>query len=169
MDLSASRQILQPVRLSTIIASFALALFLNFLPWRDLRLMPDFVALVLLFWCIRQPRLVGLGVGWTLGLLTDAGNGVLLGQHALSYSVLAFLGVWLSRRVLWFGPGLQAIHVGAMLLVAQAVSVLVRVAAGDGFPGWPIAVGPLTGALLWPLVTWLLLLPQRRPAAEQTI
>ena len=49
MDLSASssRQILQPVRLSTIVASFALALFLNFLPWRDLRLVPDFVALVL--------------------------------------------------------------------------------------------------------------------------
>ena len=36
--------ILMPVRISTIVASFALALFLNFLPWRDLRLMPDFVA-----------------------------------------------------------------------------------------------------------------------------
>jgi len=59
----ANSSILMPVRLSTIIASFALALFLNFLPWRDLRLMPDFVALTLCFWCIRQPRLVGLGVG----------------------------------------------------------------------------------------------------------
>jgi rod shape-determining protein MreD len=170
MDLSvSSRQILQPVRASTIIASFALALFLNFLPWRDLRVMPDFVALVLLFWCIRQPRLVGIGVAWTLGLVTDAGNGVLLGQHALSYSLLAFLGVWLSRRVLWFGPGLQAVHVGAMLLAAQAASVLVRLVAGDGFPGWAMVVGPLAGALLWPLVTWLLLLPQRRPAGEQSI
>src|SRR5919109_4629428 len=164
MDLSASRQILQPVRVSTIIASFALALFLNFLPWRDLRLVPDFVALVLVFWCVRQPRLVGLGVAWTLGLLSDAGNGVLLGQHALTYSLLAFLGIWLSRRILWFGPGLQALHVAAILLVGQAASLLVRLAAGNDFPGWPILVGPLGGALLWPLVTWLLLLPQRRPA-----
>ena len=169
MDLSGSRQILQPVRVSTIIASFALALFLNFLPWRDLRVVPDFVALVLVFWCVRQPRLVGLGVAWTLGLVTDAGNGVLLGQHALSYSLLAFLGIWLSRRILWFGPGLQALHVGAMLLVAQGVSVLVRLAAGNDFPGWPIIVGPLAGALLWPFASWLLLLPQRRPAREQTI
>ena len=169
MDLSASRTILQPVRMSTIIASFALALFLNFLPWRDLRLVPDFVALVVVFWCVRQPRLVGLGVAWTIGLVTDAGNGVLLGQHALSYSLLAFLGIWLSRRILWFGPGLQALHVGAMLLVAQGVSVLVRLAAGNEFPGWPILVGPLAGAILWPLVTWLLLLPQRRPAREQAI
>ena len=169
MQLSASQQILQPVRVSTIIASFALALFLNFLPWRDLRLVPDFVALVLVFWCVRQPRLVGLGVAWTLGLITDAGNGVLLGQHALAYSLLAFLGIWLSRRILWFGPGLQALHVGAILLATQGVSLLVRLAAGNDFPGWPILIGPLAGAILWPLVTWLLLLPQRRPAREQAI
>ena len=165
----SSSQILQPVRASTIIMSFALALFLNFLPWRDLRLVPDFVALVLVFWCIRQPRLVGLGVAWALGLITDAGNGVLLGQHALSYSVLAFLGIWLSRRILWFGPGLQALHIGAMLLAAQAVAVLVRIVAGDTFPGWALVVGPLAGAVLWPLVTWLLLRPQRRAEREQTI
>jgi rod shape-determining protein MreD len=169
MLLSGSHQILQPVRASTVIASFAIALFINFLPWRDMRVVPVFVALVLLFWCIRQPRLVGLGVGWTIGLITDAGNGVLLGQHALTYSILAFLGIWLSRRVLWFGSGLQALHVGAMLLAAQAVALLVRLAAGDGFPGWPIIVGPLAGALLWPLVSWLLLLPQRRVEREQTI
>jgi rod shape-determining protein MreD len=169
MDLSGSRQILQPVRTSTIVASFALALFLNFLPWRDLRLVPDFVALVLVFWCVREPRRVGLGIAWTLGLLTDAGNGVLLGQHALAYSLLAFLGVWLSRRVLWFGPGLQALHVAAMLLVAQGVAVLVRLAAGDGLPGWPVLVGPLLAAALWPMVTWLLLLPQRRVEREQAI
>jgi len=169
MLLSGSQQILQPVRASTVLMSFALALFLNFLPWRDLRVVPDFVALVVMFWCIRQPRLVGLGVAWTLGLITDAGNGVLLGQHALAYSLLAFLSIWLSRRILWFGVGLQALHVGAMLLVAQSVSLLVRVVAGDGFPGWPMFFGPIAGALLWPVVTWLLLLPQRRQAREQAI
>jgi rod shape-determining protein MreD len=169
MLLSGSQQILQPVRASTVIMSFALALFLNFLPWRDLRVVPDFVALVVVFWCIRQPRLVGLGVAWSLGLITDAGNGVLLGQHALAYSLLAFLSIWLSRRILWFGVGLQALHVGAMLLVAQAVALLVRVSAGDGFPGWAMFVGPIAGALLWPVVSWLLLLPQRRQAREQAI
>ncbi|HYL23870.1 MAG TPA: rod shape-determining protein MreD [Burkholderiales bacterium] len=165
----SSSQILLPVRMSTIIGSFAAALFLNFLPWRDLRLMPDFVALVLAFWCVRQPRLVGLGVAWTLGLLSDAGNGVLLGQHALAYSLLAFLAVWLSRRILWFGPMLQSLHVALILLVAQTAVLFVRLAAGDPFPGWPIFVGPLLGAALWPAVTWVLLLPQRRPPSEQAI
>ena len=167
--LPARSQILLPARASTIVASFALALFLNFLPWADMRVVPDFVALVLAFWCVRQPRLVGIGIGWTIGLLTDAGNGVLLGQHALAYSLLAFLAIWLSRRILWFGAGLQALHVALMLLVAQGAALLVRLAAGDPFPGWPVFVGPLAGALLWPAVTWFLLLPQRRSEREQAI
>ena len=162
-------QILLPVRLSTILGSLVLAMFLDFLPWRDLRVVPEFVALVVTFWCVRQPRVVGLGAAWTLGLLTDAGNGVLLGQHALAYSLLTFLAIWLSRRILWFGIGLQALHVAVMLLVAQAVTLLVRLAAGDGFPGWPIVIGPLFGAALWPFVTWLLLLPQRRAERQQAI
>lgn len=163
------QHILRPVRIGTIFLSFFAALLLNFLPWKDLRLVPDFVALVLCFWCIRQPRLVGLGVAWALGLLTDAGNGVLLGQHALAYSLLAFLALWLSRRVLWFGTAQQALHVAALLLVAQGVQLLVRIGAGAAFPGWAVLVGPLLGAVLWPLVSWVLLMPQRRLDREQML
>lgn len=164
-----SEHILRPARVSTVAASFAIALLLNFLPWTDLRLVPDFVALVLTFWCVRQPRLVGLGVAWGVGLLVDAGNGVLLGQHALAYSALAFISIWLSRRILWFGPMLQAAHVAVILVLAQTLVLVVRIAAGDPFPGWAIYVGPLAGALLWPMVSWLLVLPQRRLEREQTI
>lgn len=156
------QHILLPVRVSTIVASFAVALLLAFLPWGDLRLVPDFVALVLVFWCVHQPRRVGLGVGWAIGLVADAGNGVLLGQHALSYSLLAFFAITLSRRILWFGPWYQALHIAALLVFGQAVVVLVRLAAGAALPGWTIFVGPLAGAALWPFVAWLLLLPQRR-------
>ena len=156
--------ILLPVRASTILISLALALFANFLPWKSVALVPDFVALVLAFWCVRQPRLVGLGAGWLLGLLTDAGNGVLMGQHALAYSLLAFAAITLSRRILWFPLWGQALHVAALLLFAQGVSALVRLAAGAEFPGWTIAIGPLFGAALWPLINVLLLMPQRMPA-----
>ncbi len=159
-----SQRILLPVRLSTIAASFAVALLLDFLPWRDIALVPDFVALVLAFWCVRQPRLVGLGAAWTLGLLIDAGNGVLLGQHALAYSLLAFGGLTLSRRILWFPVAQQALHVAALLVAAELVVLLVRLVAGAEFPGWSILVGPAIGAALWPVATFVLLAPQRRAA-----
>jgi rod shape-determining protein MreD len=166
MQLSSSpsaQSILLPVRAATILGSLALALLLDFLPWRNVALAPDFVALVLAFWCVRQPRLVGLGAGWLLGLLIDVGNGVLMGQHALAYSLLAFGAITLSRRILWFPLWGQALHVAALLLFAQGVAALVRLAAGAEFPGWAIVVGPLLGAALWPLVSALLLLPQRMP------
>ena len=161
---TSAQAILLPVRAGTILASLAVALLLNFLPWKNVLLVPDFVALVLAFWCVRQPRLVGLGAGWLLGLLIDVGNGVLLGQHALAYSLLAFVAITLSRRILWFALWSQALHVAALLLFAQGVSALVRLAAGAEFPGWGIVVGPLIGATLWPLVSLVLLLPQRLPA-----
>lgn len=159
---AAPQRILLPVRASTIALSFAAALLMNFLPWKDVTLVPDFVALVLTFWCVRQPRMVGLGIGWVLGLLTDAGNGVLLGQHALAYSLLAFGAITLSRRILWFPVAQQALHIAALLVAAEAVSLVVRLAAGAEFPGWTLVVGPLAGALLWPAATFVLLAPQRR-------
>ena len=163
-NLPSAQAILLPVRAGTILGSLAAALLLNFLPWRNVLLVPDFVALVLAFWCVRQPRLVGLGAGWILGLLIDVGNGVLLGQHALAYSLLAFAAITLSRRILWFPLWGQALHVAGLLLFAQGIAALVRLAAGAEFPGWGIVVGPLIGALLWPVVSLVLLLPQRMPA-----
>jgi rod shape-determining protein MreD len=56
-----------------------------------------------------------------------------------------------------------------LLAIAQAVALLVRIAAGGAFPGWAIFFGPLAGAALWPMVSWLLLMPQRRLQREQTI
>ena len=154
--------ILLPVRVGTIFFSFLFALLLDFLPWASQPLVPDFVALTLAFWCVRQPRMVGLGVGWLMGLLMDAGNGVLLGQHALAYSLLAFAAISLSRRILWFPWLLQAMHVAILLVGARTVEVLVRLATGAQFPGWLLLVGPLIGALLWPVVSFILLAPQRR-------
>jgi rod shape-determining protein MreD len=157
--------ILLPVRAGTIAASFVAALLLNFLPWPDLALAPDFVALTLAFWCVRQPRLVGLASAWVLGLLVDAGNGVLLGQHALAYSALAFCAIALSRRILWFETWGQMLHVLLLLEGTQLVALGVRLAAGAEFPGWSLFAGPLAATALWPAATWLLLMPQRRPIA----
>jgi len=155
--------ILLPVRVGTIVASFAGALLLNFLPWPDTALAPDFVALTLAFWCVRQPRLVGLATAWVLGLVVDAGNGVLLGQHALAYSALAFCAIALSRRILWFEAWGQMLHVLLLLEGAQLVALGVRLVAGAEFPGWSLFAGPLAAAALWPALSWLLLIPQRRP------
>ena len=42
------------------------------------------------------------------------------------------------------------------------MTLAVRMLAGDMFPGWRLLLAPVFEAALWPLVTLLLLAPQRR-------
>lgn len=126
-------------------------------PW-----MPDFLALTLTFWIIHQPQRVGVGVAFTLGLLLDVHQGSLLGQHALAYTVMAYLATLIHRRVLWFGLSHQAAHVVVLFCVAHAIQWMARAMAGSGWIGWPALLAPLLQASLWPLATVLLLAPQRR-------
>ena len=49
---------------------------------------PDLLALTLAFWVVHQPRRVGVGAGFVLGLLIDVHQGALLGQHALALSLI---------------------------------------------------------------------------------
>src|SRR3979411_761501 len=115
--------------------TLVLALLFNLLPWRSVVGLPDMVALVLTFWCVHQPRKVGIGIAWFLGLLMDAGNGALLGQHAFAYAFLAFAPVSRHRLMLWFSPGRQAAHVLVLLFATQALMLAVRLVAGGVFPG----------------------------------
>jgi len=112
---------------------------------------------------VHQPRKMGIGIAWFVGLIMDAGDGSLLGQHAFAYAFLAFGAVTLHRRILWFSLWQQAAHVLVLLLASQALMLAVRMAAGAVFPGLMYFAGSLTAAALWPIATFLLLLPQRRP------
>ncbi|MDR0635054.1 MAG: rod shape-determining protein MreD [Azoarcus sp.] len=159
-----SNRILQPTKPWFVYLSLLIALMLDYVPAGDFsRMLPDWVALVLTFWCIREPLYIGMGVGFTLGLLVDVGGGGPMGQHALSYVVLAFMANALARRVMWFPALLQALHVLPMLLIAQALMVGVRMLAQEEFPGWEYFLSSLVGVALWLPLTYLLLLPQFQP------
>lgn len=155
--------ILLPVKVGFIATSLAAALLFNMMPWRDLRGVPDLLALVIVFWCVHQPRKMGTGLAWALGLVMDAANGTLIGQHAFAYALLAFGAQTLHRRILWFPLWQQALHVLVLLLASQALTLLVRLLAGGTFPGWWFFAGSLIAAALWPAATHVLLAPQRRP------
>jgi rod shape-determining protein MreD len=164
MELQTQAQrILLPAKVSFIVLTLALALLFDLLPWRNSAGVPELTAAVLAFWCIHQPRRVGIGVAWTLGLLLDVGNGALLGQHALGYAVLAFLALAVHRRILWFPLWQQALHLLLLLLWTQLLTLVIRLAAGASFPGWTYFAGSFICAALWPVLSFILLLPQRLP------
>jgi rod shape-determining protein MreD len=159
----SSRRILLPVKQWFILFSLAAALFLNLVPLGQAVGLPDWVALVLAFWSVREPLRIGMGTAFVAGLLMDVASGSVMGQHPLAYLLLTFAAGGLSRRILWFPLGQQALHILPLLLATQAVIVVVRLVGGADFPGWGYFLSSLTGALLWFPLTFVLLLPQYQP------
>jgi rod shape-determining protein MreD len=131
-------------------------------------LKPDFLALLLLYWCIQAPRYVSVGTAWLFGLLMDVGDATLLGQHALAYSVLAYGAEYFRRRVLRFPLWQQAGHVAVLLGLCAGIVFVIRMVGGAPVPRWTYFVPPLSGALLWPALSVLLQWPQRpAPSASE--
>jgi len=160
----SSRRILLPARSWFIYFSLIVALALNLIPFGRLPGIPDWFALTLAFWCIHQPLKVGMCAGFFFGLVMDVANGSVMGQHALAYVLLAFAAGGLSRRILWFPLGQQALQIWPMLLGTQVVMVLIRMAAGAEFPGLLYFLSSFVAVLLWHPLNYVLLLPQYRPS-----
>ena len=105
-------------------------------------------------------------------LLAGLGDN-LLAQGACLLATLsyAFAGVYGRRfRRLGVAPLVTAtgqLTVSAALMLPLAL--LIDRPWLLPLPGWQVVVGPLAGAALWPVVSWLLLLPQRRLEREQMI
>ena len=158
----AHQEILLPVRAGFIALSLIAALLLNLLPWSGawLWIKPDFVALVVLYWCIEQPRKVGFVSAWMMGLIMDVADGTLFGQHALAYSILAYAGIVLHRRVRGFSGTPQVLHVVLLLLMNDLIVLGIRMMAGADFPGLQYFIGSFVAAALWLPLGALLRLPQ---------
>lgn len=152
-----------------IAASLFVALLLDWLPWQGvwLEFRPDFLALVLLYWCMHKPSQVGIGIAWMLGILADVADASLFGQHALAYSVLAFSGIVLHRRLLMFNLIQQTLQIFPLLLLAYTVY------AGAhwqlrGNISWGYYIGCVVTALLWAPISMLIqALRRSRTASDQ--
>ena len=159
-----SRELLKPVSPGFIVFSFAFALLTALIPWgRTVQfILPDTVALLLLYWSMNQPRHVGIGWAFVMGLVLDIADGNLFGQHGMAYCLATYLMLIRHRQLAMFPLWQQSLYVGPLLLIAQAVMLVTRLLLGDPFPGWLYFMGSLVGALIWPAFSWLLQIPQRK-------
>jgi rod shape-determining protein MreD len=150
-----------PGSVGLIFFSLLVAYFITVLPWSGMWLLgrPDFVLLVLLFWAIHQPRSIGQGVAFAVGLFMDVSDSMLLGQHAFAYVIAVFGTQVLRVRILTFHLPEQTLHVLGITLVTSTVMLLLNMLLGADFPGPAYFIAPVVTGLLWGPVNWLLYLP----------
>jgi rod shape-determining protein MreD len=146
----------------SLLAVLTLSMLQNMGLWGRAPWTPDILALVLVFWSIHQPQRVGIGVAFVFGIFIDVHQGAMLGQHAMAYTVLSFLAIAIHRRLLWFTVPSQAFQVLPLFAASHAIELTVRMLAGGAFPGLWLLLAPLIESLLWPVVSVVLLLPQKR-------
>jgi len=164
MIMPAGRPLLLPVNPKFVLLSLVLALLCNMLLGLSAQAwMPDVLATVLVFWTIHQPRWVGMMTAFVLGLALDVHESALLGQNALAYVFMSHFANLMARRVLWFPLREQTLQVLPLFVVASVLEWITRLLTDDQWPSAWQLLSPLLQAVLWPLISNLLLAPQRRP------
>ncbi len=141
-----------------IITSFLVALALTIVPLPDsLRLLrPEWISLVLIYWCMALPGRVGIGVGWFTGLLLDVSRDALLGQYALALAVVAFLTLHLHQRLRVFPLWQQALTVFVLVMLESLLVMWVKGLTGQAPAFWKMLLPAISSMLVWPPVYLLL-------------
>lgn len=147
-----------PASVGLIFFSLVGAYVLEVLPWSGNWLLarPDFVLIVLIFWVVHEPRSIGQGIAFALGLLMDVSDSMLLGQHALAYVIATFGAQVIRVRILSFHLPEQTLHVLGLTFTASMVILVLNLLLGADFPGIAFLVSPFLTALCWAPVNWLL-------------
>jgi rod shape-determining protein MreD len=137
-----------------IAVSFALAFVLSALPmpdwaqaWR-----PAWVPMVLMYWCINQPSVIGVFTGFILGLFLDALTGSLLGQHAAALSLAAAVALKLQAPLYRWPSWMQAVVILLLVFMYQLMASWIRVVVGTPPRGELLWKSAVSSMVLWP---WL--------------
>jgi rod shape-determining protein MreD len=163
MIMERGQALLLPVSPWFIASSLVVTLFISMLLGLSQAFwLPDILAVCIFFWGIHQPRRVGIGLAFFLGLWVDVQQSSLMGQHALTYVMLSYCAFFMHRRLHWFPVQEQMVQIIPFFIFADATGWAIRLTTGDDFPGWSMLLSPLLETLLWPVANFILLAPQRR-------
>lgn len=139
----------KPVILSLI---FGLMLTIMPLPGAAESFRPDWLALLVIFWTMQLPRTWSVGTAWIIGIVLDVSQGTLLGQHALTLCVVAFVTVRFHLLMRVFPLPQMTATVLPLLALYQFLLFWINGVAGIDAP--PVTYwGPvISGTLVWPVV-----------------
>lgn len=134
--------------------SLIVAMMLTILPLPEwaVWLRPQWVLLVVLYWCLALPERMSVGIAWFVGLLLDVLLGTLLGQHALALAVAAYFVVKFHPRIRLFPIWQKTLIIFFLSLIYLSLLYWVQGLMGILPKRWDFWMPALTSALLWPWV-----------------
>ena len=114
---------------------------------------PDWVALTMIYWSMLLPRTYSVGYAWIIGLVMDAAQGTLFGQHALALTFVVYIAVKFHLQIRVFPMSQMTATVFAMLALYQFILFWINGVAGINAPAVAYWGPVITGSILWPILS----------------
>jgi rod shape-determining protein MreD len=147
-----------------ILLTFIVSLIITLIPLPDMLrpFRPPWYTLVLIYWAMAHPERIGVGSGWMLGLIVDVMTGSLLGQHALTLSLIAYIVVKLHAQIRVFPMWQQSVAVMILLFLEPLIATWAMGISHQPPPPILYWTTPVIGMLLWPWIFIILRNSRRR-------
>ena len=122
-------------------------------PWRA-----PWLLVMVVFWGLQLPSVVGVGVAWVAGLLLDAATSAPLGTHALIFTLASALTFAARRLLMTFSVLQQSVWMAALSLMQYGILLLILPATNTT----GLLHTTLSAALFW-ILLHAVLYPVVRP------
>ncbi|MFP3019315.1 MAG: rod shape-determining protein MreD [Arsenophonus sp.] len=137
--------------------SFLIATILEQMPWpkQFIYYKPTWLALILIYWVMSLPHRVNVGIGFFLGILMDLTQGLILGIHALAYTIICYLVSYKHHLIRNMALWQQSIIIAGLSVVINYTIFLVEFLFSFILFHPEIFWNCFINAILWP---WIFLL-----------
>lgn len=137
-----------------VIMSFVFGLMLTIMPLPDAlaSFRPDWLAMLVIYWAMQLPRTWSVGTAWIVGIVLDASQGTLLGQHALALCCVAFITVRFHLLMRVFPVPQLTVTVLPILAIYQFLLFWINGVAGVDAPSIAYWGPVISGTLMWPIM-----------------
>lgn len=141
-----------------MVLSFLVAGLLQFLPIPDLLniWVPQWIALVIIYWALVLDERFKLLLPCFVGLCLDVMNGSVLGQHALALLLVSFIVLKNARQLRRTARLQQMVEIGLLIVGYQFVLSVIQGVIGLQFINWMDFAASISSAIIWPWISIVL-------------
>jgi len=137
--------LLLSLTLGMLVAVYPLPLEFNYLR-------PELTCLIVLYWVMRSPHVLGLAFAFTVGVVQDILEVTVWGAHALALTMLAYICLMSYQRIRSYSVWHQSLWMFVLVGLHQIVVNWVQSLAGYQTPVSMLMLSTSVSALCWPLL-----------------
>ena len=142
------------ISLTLLLSSLAIAVLLTLIPLPQVinYFRPNWLLLLVIGWMLIAPYQVGLLAVWLIGIGQDILYNAPLGEHALIFTLIAYLLIKFQARINFFAFGHKILIVLSLIVLVYLLEFWLRNLLGDYVKVWFYWAPIITTLIFWPWV-----------------